>query len=226
MDFMNQLLFGYFPYIATAVLIIGSIARFDLSQYTWKAHSSQMLDNSPSFRLGMVLFHVGILMLFIGHFFGLLTPKEVYYAFGLTASSKQILAIVAGGIFGTMAFIGMSILVHRRLTNARVRANSSQMDIFILLLLYVQLILGLATIPVSLGHTDGAVMTQLGAWAQAVATFQPHAAAAIADVHFLYKLHIVLGLVMFLVFPFTRLVHIFSAPVWYLGRRYQLVRQR
>ncbi|RFA29941.1 respiratory nitrate reductase subunit gamma [Alkalilimnicola ehrlichii] len=226
MDYINQFLFGYFPYIALAVFVIGSIARFDLSQYTWKAHSSQMLDNSKAFQLGNKLFHSGIILLFFGHLFGLLTPSSVYYALGLTASSKQLLAIIAGGIFGTMTFIGMTILVHRRLFNPRVRANSSQMDTFILLLLYVQLILGMLTIPISAGHLDGGVMLQLSDWAQRIVTFRAGAAEAIADVNIIFQLHIFLGLVMFLVFPFTRLVHVFSAPVWYLGRRYQLVRQR
>lgn len=225
MDYLDTLLFGYYPYLAGTVFLLGSLARFDLSQSTWKAGSSQLLAGGCAFRLGMNLFHIGILLLFFGHLVGLLMPHSWYGAFGLTAQSKQLLAMVAGGVFGALCFIGMTILVHRRLTNARVRANSSRMDIFILLLLYLQLILGLATIPVSAGHPDGAVMLQLADWAQHIVLFQAGAAAFVAEVHWLYKAHLFLGLTMFLVFPFTRLVHVWSAPVWYLGRRYQIVRR-
>lgn len=167
-----------------------------------------------------------MLLLFFGHFFGLLTPKEVYHAFGLSASTKQALAMAAGGVFGVLCFIGMTMLVVRRLTDARVRAAGSGMDTFILLLLYVQLILGLLSIPVSAGHMDGSVMMQLATWAQMTVTFQAGAAAHVADVHWLYKMHIFLGLTMFLLFPFSRLVHIWSAPIWYLARSYQIVRRR
>lgn len=225
MDYLNELVFGVYPYIAGAVFLIGSIARFDLSQYTWRAGSSQMLSSGPSFRLGMSLFHVGIILLFFGHLVGLLMPHAWYGFFGLTPSSKQLMAMIAGGIFGTLCFIGMTILVKRRLTDPRVRATSSKMDIFILLLLYVQLILGLITIPFSAGHMDGSVMLLLADWAQHIVTLQAGAAAFVADVSLVYKLHLFLGLTMFLVFPFTRLVHVWSAPVWYLGRRYQIVRQ-
>ena len=225
MDYLNTLLFGYYPYLAGTVFLLGSIVRFDLAQYTWRAGSSQLLSNGPGFRLGLNLFHIGILLLFFGHFVGLLMPHSWYGAFGLTAQSKQLLAMTAGGLFGTLCFIGLSILLYRRLSNPRVRANSGRMNIFILLLLYLQLILGLLSIPISAGHPDGAVMLQLANWAQHIVLFKAGAAGFITDVHWVYKAHLFLGLTMFLVFPFSRLVHIWSAPVWYLGRRYQIVRR-
>lgn len=224
-DYLNQLLFGYYPYIAGSVFLVGSLIRFDRDQYTWKADSSQMLGGR-NFRLASNLFHVGILMLFFGHLAGLLTPTSVYHAFGLESSTKQVLSMVAGGAFGIMCLWGMTILIHRRLTDARVRANSSRMDIFILLLLYVQLLLGLLTIPLSLFHLDGANMVLMATWAQHVVTFRAGAAEFLSGVGFIYKLHIFLGLTIFMVFPFSRLVHIWSAPIWYIGRRYQVVRQR
>jgi len=135
--------------------------------------------------------------------------------------------MVSGGFFGIMCLVGMVMLLKRRLTDERVRATSSTSDIFILVLLLVQLILGLLTIIVSSSHMDGSVMVLLATWAQSVATFQiTNATQAIESVHILYKLHVFVGLTMLLVFPFTRLVHIISAPIWYLGRRYQIVRQR
>ncbi len=226
MNYFNELLFGIYPYLAAAIFLLGSLVRFDLNQYTWRAGSSQLLSGGRRFQLANRLFHIGILLLFFGHLAGLLTPPAVYHALGLSTSAKQLMAMLAGGLFGTLCFIGMTMLVHRRLFDERVRATSSRMDIFILLLLYVQLILGLISIPVSAQHMDGSVMLLLAEWAQRIVTFRGGAAELVAHVHWVYKLHLFLGLTMFLVFPFTRLVHVWSAPVWYLGRRYQIVRAR
>ena len=226
MNYLNTLLFGVYPYLAGAVFLLGSLARFDRDPFTWKAHSSQILSNH-NMRLASNLFHVGILLLFMGHFVGLLTPPEIFHALGVSAGDKQLLAIVAGSIAGIMCFVGLTLLVRRRLTDPRVRATSSRMDIFILLLLYAQLILGLLTIPVSLMHLDGHNMLNLMGWARNIVTFDPiEAVAFISQVGWLFKLHLFLGLTVFLVFPFSRLVHIWSAPVTYPARPYQVVRQR
>jgi nitrate reductase gamma subunit len=226
MNYLDFLLFGVYPYLAGAVFLLGSLARFERDQFTWKAHSSQMLNNK-NMRLASNLFHVGILLLFVGHFVGLLTPPAVFHALGISAGAKQVLAIVAGSIAGLICFAGLSMLLHRRLTDPRVRANSSRMDLFILGLLYGQLILGLLTVPLSLMHLDGENMLNLMAWAQNIVIFNPVAAvAAMGEIGFLFKLHMFLGLTIFLVFPFSRLVHIWSAPVTYVARPYQVVRQR
>lgn len=222
---MNQFLFGIYPYIAMTIFLLGSIFRYDRDQYTWKASSSQMLS-TKGMRLGSNLFHVGIILLFFGHLVGLLTPQSVYHLF-MTAETKQTMAMTAGGIFGTLCFIGMVILIHRRLTNPRVRATTKFSDIFILLLLFVQLILGLLTIPASAQHPDGSSMIALANWAQHIVTFRSGAADFIVHEALIFKLHIFLGLTMFLVFPFTRLVHVWSAPAKYLFRKgYQVVRKR
>ena len=226
MSYLDTLLFGVYPYLAGAVFLLGSLARFDRDQFTWKAHSSQILNNK-NMRLASNLFHVGIILLFFGHFFGMLTPPEILHALGVSASAKQVLAIVAGSVFGLMCFAGLTMLVQRRLTDPRVRATSTRMDIFILLLLYAQLILGLLTIPVSLMHLDGHNMLNLMGWARNIVTFDPvEAVTFVSDIGFLFKLHMVLGMTVFLVFPFSRLVHIWSAPVTYPTRPYQVVRQR
>jgi nitrate reductase gamma subunit len=118
------------------------------------------------------------------------------------------------------------MLVHRRLFDPRIRKTSSVMDIAILLLLWLQLVLGLFTIPFSLEHRDGSVMLVLSEWAQRIVTFQGGASDMLAAVAWPYKLHIWLGLLIFFVFPFSRLVHIWSAPVWYVFRKPQVVRRR
>jgi nitrate reductase gamma subunit len=225
MDYLNELVFGYYPYLALSVFLLGSLVRFERDQFTWRSGSSQLL-RTKNMRLASNLFHIGILLLFFGHLFGLLTPSWLYHGIGISTSAKQLIAVVAGGIFGLICFVGLSMLLFRRLFDARIRATSSGSDHFILVLLYVQLILGLATLPLSISHLDGANMVALANWAQHIVTFRPGAAEFVVDTHWIFKTHIVLGLTMFLVFPFTRLVHIWSAPVWYLGRSYQLVRRR
>ncbi|MCO7593560.1 MULTISPECIES: respiratory nitrate reductase subunit gamma [Pseudomonas] len=230
MSNVDLLVFGVYPYIALAICLVGSWARFDLSQYSWKAGSNQIFSQTPAdrryMRIASNLFHVGVLFILAGHFVGLLTPEAVYHHVIGTAE-KQLLAMVSGGFFGVLCFIGLVMLLHRRLFNPRVRASSSVSDILILVVLLTQLSLGLLTIVASTQHLDGSVMVMLADWAQYTVTLQPQrAAAAIAQVGLVYKLHVFLGLTLFVLFPFTRLVHFVSAPVWYLGRRYQIVRQK
>lgn len=226
MDWVNQALFGFYPYLALAVLVIGSVLRFDREQYTWRTGSSQLLRRKQLV-LGSVLFHLGILAIFAGHFVGLLTPIVVWDTLGVSHGAKQMLAIVAGGVAGVMCLAGGLLLLHRRLFDARIRNTSSFGDTAILALLLIQLCLGLATIPLSLGHRDGEEMVKFMNWAQSIFTFRAGAAAHVADVHWIFKAHLTLGLTILLVFPFTRLVHVLSAPIWYLNRRgWQIVRSK
>jgi nitrate reductase gamma subunit len=225
MSYFNTLLFGYYPYIVMSVFIIGSIARYDRDQYSWRTGSSQLL-RAKDLRLGSNLFHIGILLLFVGHFVGLLTPPELYHSLGLSTSAKQVLAVIAGGIFGGICFKGIYILIRRRLTDVRIRKTSSRMDIFILLLIGVQLVLGLLTLPISLYHYDGANMLLLSDWAQRIVTFRSGAADQIEGIGIIFKLHLFLGMTLFLIFPFSRLVHVWSVPLGYLARPYQVVRRR
>ena len=221
---LNNALYGWYPYVALSVFMLGSLLRFDHSQYTWRTGSSQLLRHKQ-LTWGSNLFHVGILIIFGGHFVGLLTPIAVFDALGISHGFKQVLAMAAGGIAGIACWIGIAMLAHRRLFDPRVRATSSFGDTAILLLLWAQLTLGLATIPVSAQHLDGHEMVKFMNWAQGIATLQPGAAAFVADVSPIFKAHLLLGMTVFLVFPFTRLVHVWSAPVWYLGRQgYQVVR--
>ncbi|MBN9481507.1 MAG: respiratory nitrate reductase subunit gamma [Bordetella sp.] len=226
MNMMNQFFFGVYPYIALAVLALGSVIRFDREPYTWRTGSSQLLRRRQLVA-GSILFHLGVLMIFGGHLVGLLTPVVVWDALGVAHSAKQLLAMAAGGVAGVMMLIGGLLLLHRRLFDPRIRRTSSFGDTAILIILLIQLCLGLSTIFISAGHMDGEEMVKFMNWAQGVFTFRAGTADYIADVHWLFKAHIVLGLTIFLVFPFTRLVHMLSAPVWYLNRRgWQLVRSR
>ncbi|HZP93087.1 MAG TPA: respiratory nitrate reductase subunit gamma [Burkholderiales bacterium] len=227
MSYLNQLLFGIYPYLCMAVFLLGSLIRFDREQYTWKSDSSQLLKRGQ-LRLGSNLFHIGIILLFFGHLFGLLTPKELYHALGLSTEGKQVLAMVAGGLFGGMCLVGLILLVHRRLTEPRILATSTRMDVLVLLWILVTLGLGLVSIFYSMRHPDGSVMILLAEWAQHVVTFRAGAADFVAAVHPIYRVHLFLGMTLFLLFPFSRLVHVWSgfATIAYLFRPYQVVRRR
>ena len=225
-SFPNSLIYGIYPYVALSVLVIGSIVRYDREPYSWRSGSSQLLRRRQLV-WGSVLFHVGVLFIFAGHLVGLLTPIAVFDALGVSHTAKQLLAVVAGGIAGAMAIVGATLLVHRRLFDIRVRTASSTSDTLIIILLWLQLALGLATIPVSLDHLDGHEMVKFMNWAQGIFTFDPQAASYVADAAPVFKLHLFLGLTILLLFPFTRLVHMLSAPVRYIWRPgYQVVRKK
>ncbi|MBN9555163.1 MAG: respiratory nitrate reductase subunit gamma [Alphaproteobacteria bacterium] len=223
---VNSALFGIYPYICLSVFLIGSLIRFDREQYTWRSQSSQLLRRRQLV-WGSNLFHAGILVILFGHTGGLLTPVAVFDTLGISHEAKQLTAIVVGGVAGIMCLAGLLLLLHRRLSDPRIRRNSSLADIMVLLLLLIQLLLGLGSIFVSLNHLDGGEMIALMNWAQHIVTFRPGAADFVAGVSPIFKIHLVLGMTLFLIFPFTRLVHIWSAPIWYLGRRgYQIVRTK
>ncbi|SFJ40982.1 respiratory nitrate reductase subunit gamma [Celeribacter neptunius] len=227
---MHNFFFGIYPYIALGVGIMGSIARYERDPFTWKSSSSQLLRRKQLV-IGSVLFHVGVLFIFLGHLFGLLVPHQIYEAIGIHAEAKQLLAAVAGGIAGVAAIAGGIMLAQRRLSDPRIRATSSFWDTTILLMLIAQLALGLISVPYSIATAEHGEVIKFMEWAQGVFIFQPDVAEHIIDVPLIYKLHIVLGLTIFLVFPFTRLVHIlsgFAAPFRYFFTRtgYQIVRSR
>ncbi len=223
---MHNFLFGIYPYIALTVLIVGSIARYERDPFTWKTSSSQLLRRKQLI-MGSILFHVGVLVIFFGHLVGLLTPIALFDALGISHGAKQVLAIVAGGIAGSMALVGGGMLLHRRMTDPRILATTTFADTGILALLMVQLVLGLLTIFVSLQHLDGHEMTTFMSWAQGIFTFDSQAADYITHANIIFKLHLFVGLTIMLVFPFTRLVHMLSFPARYFVRPgYQIVRSR
>ncbi|MBM1633595.1 respiratory nitrate reductase subunit gamma [Sulfitobacter mediterraneus] len=223
---IDYFIFGIMPYIALTVLIVGCIARYERDPFTWKSSSSQLLRRKQLI-LGSVLFHVGILTVFFGHLAGLFTPVWILDALGIPYALKQWMAVVIGGIAGVTALIGATILLHRRLTDPRIRRHSSFADIGILALIWLQLLIGIGTIFLTLQHMDGAEMVRFMTWSQSVVLLNLNAWAMVVDVHWLYKAHIFLGLLITLLFPFTRLVHMVSAPIRYLWRPgYQVVRSR
>ena len=136
MTYLHQFIYGIYPYIALAIFLFGSLTRFEREQYTWKSDSSQML-HAGNLRAGNILFHVGILGLFFGHLAGLLTPVVVWDTIGISHTFKQLIAMVAGGTFGTLCMVGLMILLHRRLTDSRIAAVTKTGDKILLLWIFI-----------------------------------------------------------------------------------------
>lgn len=227
MNYLHQFLFGIYPYIALAVFLLGSLIRFDREQYTWRSESTQVLHRGH-LRLGSILFHIGIIGLLGGHAVGLLTPVWVWDTLGVSHGAKQLFAMAAGGVMGTLCLVGILLLLARRFANERLRAATSLKDKVVLLWILGTLLLGLSSIFVSAGHLDGHMMVLLMSWAQHIVTFRGDAAGFIAEAPLVFKLHLFMGMSLFVIFPFTRLVHVWSGfgAVTYLGRAFQLVRPR
>ena len=227
MNTLHQFLFGIYPYIALTVFLLGSLIRFEREQYTWRSESTQLLKRG-NLRIGSICFHIGIVCLFATHMVGLLTPVEVYHSFGLTTAAKQMMAIIGGSLLGILCLIGLLILLHRRLTEPRIAAVTSFGDKLVLLWILVTLCLGLISIFTSVGHLDGGVMVQLGNWAQQIVTFRGGAADQIVNVPWIYRAHMFMGMTLFVIFPFSRLVHVWSGfgAAGYTVRAWQLVRRR
>ncbi len=223
-SYVNTLLFGIYPYICLAILLLGSLIRFDREPYTWKTDSSQML-RKRELRLGSNLFHYGVIVVILGHLAGFLAPNWAV-DWALSPVAHQLLAMVVGGIAGLVAIVGLTILLHRRLADPRIRLNSRKWDIGVALMLWLQLALGLLTVPLSAFHMDGVLFETLTSYVKGVVTLNSGAAALMLGVPLPYKLHILLGFTIFLVSPFTRMIHIWSGAgaLAYLFRPYQIVR--
>ncbi|MDE2167558.1 MAG: respiratory nitrate reductase subunit gamma [Alphaproteobacteria bacterium] len=224
--YLNEFLFGIYPYLALAVLLLGCLVRFDREPFTWKSDSSQLL-RKRELRVGSNLFHYGILVVVGGHFVGFLAPGWAI-RWALDPARHQLIAMVVGGIAGAIAIIGLSILIHRRLSDARIRHNSRKWDIAIVLMLWLQLALGLMTVPLSAQHMDGAMFEVMTDYVKGIVTFRSGVANLLVGTPIVYRLHIFLGFTIFLVSPFTRMIHIWSGigAVAYVFRPYQIVRTR
>ena len=222
--YVNTLLFGVYPYVCLAVLLIGSLIQFDREPYTWKSDSSQML-RAGQLRLGSNLFHYGVIVVILGHFIGFLAPDWAV-DWALTPVAHQLLAMAVGGIAGLVAIVGLTILIARRLGDPQIRLNSRKWDIAVVFMLWLQLALGLLTVPLSAFHMDGVLFETLMTYVKGVVMFNGGAAALMAGVPLPYKLHVLLGFTIFLISPFTRMVHIWSGvgALAYLFRPYQIVR--
>lgn len=210
MGYLNYFLFGIYPYIVFAFFILGSFIRFVYMPLNWKSSSSELLEKNQ-LRIGSNLFHIGIIALFFGHLGGLLTPHYVFQLMGLSNSTHQIVEIYAGSISGIVCFIGVFILLIRRFFNEYIYSTSTTMDLIVLLWILLTLSAGLMSVPYSyLLDRNGDWLVNFANYAQHIVLFKANAVNYLQGIPFIYKLHIFMGLTLFLLLPFSRLVHIFS----------------
>lgn len=224
MSAVHEFVFQIYPYIAGSVFLLGSLLRFERGQYTWTSDSSELLRRGM-LRFGSNLFHIGVLFLFLGHFVGLLIP-EVFGMVGIGLPGHQLVAMISGGLFGSACLVGLVMLIHRRVTEPRIRATTRVMDMVVLLWILITLSFGLGTLYFSAHELSGSNLIPLSQWARHIITFHGGAASFVAGLPLTYQVHMVLGMTLFVLIPFSRLVHIWSgfALMVYLLRPYQVVR--
>ncbi len=214
---LTSFIWGTFPYMCLVVMVVGTIYRYQSDQLRWGSKSSELLEKRL-LTLGSMLFHIGILFVFMGHVAGLLVPVEFYNAIGISSELYHGAAIALGGLSGLFALVGISILLYRRIANARVRMNSDISDYVSDGLLWVVIFLGLAfTLGYSILHGSYEYRVTVGPWIRSVLMLHPDI-ALMAHVPVLLQVHIVLAFLLFGISPFTRLIHIYSFPIAYLTR--------
>jgi len=220
MNWMENLAFVGFPYLALTTFVVGHIYRYVTDAFGWNARSSEILDKE-SLRLGVTIFHWGILLTLLGHTGGLSIPQSLYDAVGVTGQIHTEIAYYSGWVVGVAALVGSVLLLWRRLTKTRIRITTSLNDwITLLLLIWV---IGIGLYNAAFGHYY--VLDTVAPWIRGIVTFRPDP-TLMREVPLSYKIHILSALALLAFSPFSRLVHIWSVPVTYLLRRYVLFRRR
>ncbi len=213
MDLRYELIFTVFPYLCLTTFVVGHSYRYIVDRYAWNARSSEFLEKK-ALRWGAVLFHVGIILTFAGHAGGLLIPQEHYDLIGITSDIHLAIAHRSGEVVGIAALIGCLLLLWRRLTNRRVRAAGTINDLVTLAAL--ALVIGTGVYNVFFGHYN--VLYSLAPWIRGIVFFSPDA-ELMRPVPLSFKIHVTAAWALLGFSPFSRLVHIWSLPVFYFVRR-------
>ena len=223
---MKTLLWVVLPYVTIAVLVVGSIWRYRYDKFGWTTRSSQLYE-SRLLRLASPLFHFGILVVIIGHLIGLVIPESWTSALGLTETGYHIQAVTLGGIAGICTLVGVSLLIYRRRTTGPVFMATTKNDKTMYVVLVAAIVAGLSTTLLGSGvvGTSHNYRETVSPWFRSIFVLQPDE-DSMSEAPFAFQLHTVIGMVLFALWPFTRLVHAFSAPVAYLFRPYIVYRSR
>ena len=220
MDLIYELIFTVFPYLCLATFVIGHSYRYITDRYAWNAHSSQILDKK-SLRWGALLFHAGIIMTFVGHAGGLLIPQKYYDLFGITSEMHLAIAHWMGEVVGIAAFVGCLLLLWRRITNHRVRAAGTINDL--ITLGGLTLVVGLGVYNVFFGNHN--VLNSVAPWIRGIVFFSPEP-DLMRPVPLSFKIHVTAAWALLGFSPFSRLVHIWSVPIFYFFRRRIVFRRK
>lgn len=224
MTMLNQLLWVIFPYLCLAVFVIGHIYRYRQDQFNWTAKSSEFIEKKH-LRAGSMLFHIGIIPVFFGHVSGLGIPKSWMHALGVNDHMYHIGAVYIGGLFGAITLLGMLLLTARRFTVRNVRRLSSASDIAVNVMLLTIVCMGMfATLVTNAVQPEFDYRETISIWFRGLFFLQPDA-SLMTDVPLSFKLHVLMGFGILAFWPFTRLVHVWSVPLNYVGRSYILYRR-
>ena len=220
MNIADTLAFVVFPYLMLAIFVVGHMYRYVTDPLGWNAKSSEFLEKKQLF-YGATIFHWGILLTLLGHAGGLLIPQRFFDAAGITGDTHTIIAYYSGWVFGGAAFAGSVLLLLRRITRSRIQATTSVNDYATLIgLVFVT---GVGFYNVIFGHFY--VLDSVAPWIRSIVTFLPEPELMIG-VPLSYKIHILSALALLGFSPFSRLVHIWSAPFTYFLRGRILFRRR
>jgi nitrate reductase gamma subunit len=217
---IDLLSFVAYPYLCLAIFVVGHAYRYITDRYAWNSHGSELIEKKTLF-FGSYLFHIGILGTLVGHAGGLLIPQTVYDMVGIDTAAHTALAHYAGRVVGCAAFFGVLILLARRLFMKRIRLMTTPTDFAVLFGL--AFVTGIGTYAVFFGGFH--VLDTIAPWIRGILTLQPDP-SLMADAPLAYKLHILSAFALLAFSPFTRLVHIWSVPLFYIFRRPILFRRQ
>ena len=221
---LEQFLWTIVPYITLTIFIGGHIYRYQKDQFGWTAKSSEFLEKKQ-LRLASNLFHFGLVFVFVGHFMGLIIPVSVYDAMGITEHQYHLMALIGGIPAGIIATIGLLLLVYRRMTVKRLIKTSSVGDWLTLIFLCGVFLSGMSATFLNIDSNGFDYRTTIGPWLRSVLMFMPDT-SYMEMVPTWFKVHLLFFMGLITVWPFTRLVHVFSVPVKYLTRNYVVFRKR
>ena len=221
---LELLLWVVVPYVCLAIFVLGHVWRYRYDKFGWTTRSSQMYE-SRLLRIGSPMFHFGILVVFLGHVMGLGIPKSWTEAVGISEGMYHFMAVSLGTVAGVCTLVGMAILIYRRRTVGPVFRATTKMDKLMYLFLAVVILLGLWNTVASniLDHFD--YRDSVSVWFRGIFRFDLHP-ELIAAAPLGFQLHSLTAFLLFALWPFTRLVHVFSAPLGYLTRPYIVYRSR
>ncbi len=224
---MDQFLWVVFPYLCLATFVVGHFWRYRYDKFGWTTRSSQLYEDRM-LRIGSPLFHFGMLGVVGGHVIGLLVPEGWTDALGITETMYHTAAIIGGLTAGVMALVGLAILIYRRRTVGPVFSATTNMDKVMYAFLAVVIVLGMwNTIAGSVFNLGGKYDYREGVsvWYRSFLALSPDA-DLMAEAPLGFQLHALVAFSLFALWPFTRLVHVFSAPLGYLTRPYIVYRSR
>jgi nitrate reductase gamma subunit len=222
---LDILLWGVLPYVTIVILIAGTVWRYRYDKFGWTTRSSELYE-SRLLRIGSPLFHFGLLVVIVGHVIGLLIPKSLTDAAGLSQEAYHLQALLLGAIAGFCTLAGVGILIYRRRTTGPVFMATTKNDKLMYVVLVAAIVVGLATTLLgAAGGEEHNYRLSVSPWFRSLFVLQPDI-ESMSHAGLAFHLHTLIGMLLFAIWPFTRLVHAFTAPIQYLFRPYIVYRSR